>query len=151
MPYLSLPFDDGHQIALMLVRGAGVGPHLLKKAGWYILIAAEGGTGPNHSEVVFRSRSLDGPYVPFGGNPILAQRSGSLAADVRIRPGTEPSAARRSSCPSDGSMAGRSSSPRNKPEIAPDFEDEDTGNRLFGPEGATDHPGARRGGTRPWD
>ncbi len=50
------------------------GPHLLKRNGWYILIAAEGGTGPDHSEVVFRSRELAGPYVPFPGNPILTQR-----------------------------------------------------------------------------
>lgn len=49
-------------------------PHLFKKDGGYVLIAAEGGTGPNHSEVVFRSRELLGPYVPFEGNPILTQR-----------------------------------------------------------------------------
>ncbi|QEH38516.1 Beta-xylosidase [Aquisphaera giovannonii] len=50
------------------------GPHLLRKDGWYILIAAEGGTGPAHSEVVFRSRDLAGPYVPYEKNPILTQR-----------------------------------------------------------------------------
>ena len=37
------------------------GPHLFRKDGWYYLIAAEGGTAENHSEVVFRSRSVDRP------------------------------------------------------------------------------------------
>lgn len=50
------------------------GPHLLKKDGWYYLTAAEGGTGVNHSQVVLRSRSLRGPFVPYAGNPILTQR-----------------------------------------------------------------------------
>ncbi len=50
------------------------GPHLLKKDGWYYLTAAEGGTEDQHSQVVFRARSLRGPFVPFAGNPILTQR-----------------------------------------------------------------------------
>lgn len=50
------------------------GPHLFKKDGTYYLIAAQGGTGANHSEVVFRSKKLRGPYTPFAGNPILTQR-----------------------------------------------------------------------------
>jgi xylan 1,4-beta-xylosidase len=50
------------------------GPHLLKKDGWYYLIAAEGGTAAGHSEVVFRSRFVTGPYAPGPENPILAQR-----------------------------------------------------------------------------
>lgn len=50
------------------------GPHLFRVNGQYYLIAAEGGTGENHSEVVFRSASIDGPFVPFAGNPILTQR-----------------------------------------------------------------------------
>lgn len=49
-------------------------PHLFKKDGWYYLICAEGGTGYNHSEVVFRSKNVEGPYVSFEGNPILTQR-----------------------------------------------------------------------------
>ncbi|MEO6733397.1 MAG: glycoside hydrolase family 43 protein [Ferruginibacter sp.] len=49
-------------------------PHLLKKDGWYYLICAEGGTGYDHSEVVFRSKSVDGPFVPYEKNPILSQR-----------------------------------------------------------------------------
>lgn len=50
------------------------GPHIFSKDGWYYLTAAEGGTSVNHSQVVFRSKELLGPYVPFAGNPILTQR-----------------------------------------------------------------------------
>ncbi len=50
------------------------GPHLLKKYGFYYLTAAEGGTGDNHSQVVFRARALRGPFTPYAGNPILTQR-----------------------------------------------------------------------------
>ncbi|MDP2885791.1 MAG: glycoside hydrolase family 43 protein [Ignavibacteria bacterium] len=49
-------------------------PHIFKKDGSYYLIAAEGGTAEQHSEVVFRSNSVGGPYVPFEKNPILTQR-----------------------------------------------------------------------------
>lgn len=55
------------------------GPHILKKDGRYYLTAAEGGTGDNHSQVVFRSDALRGPFVPYAGNPILTQRN--LPAD----------------------------------------------------------------------
>ena len=51
------------------------GPHILKKDGWYYLIAAEGGTAEGHSQVAFRSRSVRGPYVPCARNPILTQRT----------------------------------------------------------------------------
>jgi xylan 1,4-beta-xylosidase len=49
-------------------------PHIFRKDGKYFLICAEGGTADQHSEVVFRSDSVWGPYVPFAGNPILTQR-----------------------------------------------------------------------------
>jgi xylan 1,4-beta-xylosidase len=49
-------------------------PHLMKIDGEYILIAAEGGTGPNHSQVVFRADAPFGPYIPYENNPILTQR-----------------------------------------------------------------------------
>ena len=49
-------------------------PHLIRKDGWYYLIAAQGGTGEQHSEVVFRSRALAGPYENYPRNPILTQR-----------------------------------------------------------------------------
>lgn len=50
------------------------GPHLFKKDGYYYLICAEGGTADDHSEVVFRSRNIRGPYQPGPANPILTQR-----------------------------------------------------------------------------
>lgn len=54
-------------------------PHFLKRNGWYYLYAAEGGTSVNHSEVVLRSKSIWGPFVPYEQNPILTQRD--LPAD----------------------------------------------------------------------
>lgn len=50
------------------------GPHIYKRDGYYYLIAAEGGTAINHSEVVFRSTTVKGPYTPYDKNPILTQR-----------------------------------------------------------------------------
>ncbi|KAF2515013.1 glycoside hydrolase family 43 protein [Flavobacterium zhairuonense] len=49
-------------------------PHLYKKDGRYYLMCAEGGTGDNHSEVVFVSDSPKGPFEPASNNPILTQR-----------------------------------------------------------------------------
>lgn len=54
-------------------------PHFLKVDDWYYLYAAEGGTSVNHSEVVLRSKSPWGPFVPYENNPILTQRD--LPAD----------------------------------------------------------------------
>lgn len=56
------------------------GPHIEKRDGWYYLCCAEGGTSVNHTQVIFRSRQVDGPYVPWENNPILSQRG--LAANV---------------------------------------------------------------------
>jgi xylan 1,4-beta-xylosidase len=50
------------------------GPHIYKRDGWYYLSAAEGGTGPQHSQVILRSREVWGPYTPYENNPILTQR-----------------------------------------------------------------------------
>ena len=50
------------------------GPHLYKADGWYYLMAAEGGTADQHSETIYRSRNVDGPYFPGPVNPILTQR-----------------------------------------------------------------------------
>ena len=50
------------------------GPHIFRKDGFYYLICAEGGTAEDHSEVVFRSDKVAGPYVPLASNPILTQR-----------------------------------------------------------------------------
>jgi xylan 1,4-beta-xylosidase len=55
------------------------GPHLFKRGDYYYLIAAEGGTADNHSQVVFRSKAVTGPFVPSPRNPILTQRD--LAPD----------------------------------------------------------------------
>ncbi|GEL11454.1 alpha-N-arabinofuranosidase [Flavobacterium glycines] len=49
-------------------------PHLYKKDGSYYLMCAEGGTGGNHSEVIFKSNSPKGPFIPAPSNPILTQR-----------------------------------------------------------------------------
>ncbi len=55
------------------------GPHLYRVKGMYYLMAAEGGTGDDHSEVVFVSDSPWGPFKPCAINPILTQRD--LPAD----------------------------------------------------------------------
>jgi len=50
------------------------GPHLYKKNGRYYLMCAEGGTGGQHSEVVFIGDHPKGPFKPAPKNPILTQR-----------------------------------------------------------------------------
>ncbi|MCD8289486.1 MAG: endo-1,4-beta-xylanase [Prevotella sp.] len=50
------------------------GPHLYHIGGAYYLMAAEGGTGTDHSEVVFRAETPFGPFTPCDINPILTQR-----------------------------------------------------------------------------
>ena len=50
------------------------GPHIYKINGKYFLMAAEGGTSVEHSEVILRADSPMGPYTPWKGNPILTQR-----------------------------------------------------------------------------
>lgn len=50
------------------------GPHIYKVNAYYYLMAAEGGTGYNHSEVIFRSKDIKGPYEVYEGNSILTQR-----------------------------------------------------------------------------
>ncbi|MCU4674038.1 glycoside hydrolase family 43 protein [Catenovulum sp. 2E275] len=49
-------------------------PHIYKINGWYYLVCAEGGTGYNHSAVVFRTKDLNEPFTPYQANPILTQR-----------------------------------------------------------------------------
>jgi len=55
------------------------GPHIFKKDGTYYLSCAEGGTAEGHSQVILRSKRVDGPYEANPANPILTQRG--LAAD----------------------------------------------------------------------
>lgn len=50
------------------------GPHIYFKDGYYYLSAAEGGTAVGHSQVILRSRLVEGPYAPFDGNPIMTHR-----------------------------------------------------------------------------
>ena len=50
------------------------GPHLYRINGTYYLMAAEGGTGPDHSEVIFTADTPFGPFKPCAINPILTQR-----------------------------------------------------------------------------
>jgi alpha-N-arabinofuranosidase len=50
------------------------GPHMMKVNGDYILHNAEGGTGPQHSQVVFKGDDPMGPFTPWDQNPILTQR-----------------------------------------------------------------------------
>lgn len=49
-------------------------PHIFKKDGWYYLTCAEGGTSIQHSQVIFRTKSLEDEWVPWEKNPILTQR-----------------------------------------------------------------------------
>lgn len=49
-------------------------PHIYKKDGKYFLMCAEGGTGGNHTEVIFKSDSPRGPFIPAPNNPILTQK-----------------------------------------------------------------------------
>ncbi len=51
------------------------GPHLYKINGWYYLMCAEGGTADQHSEVIFRSKNVEGSFVSYKNNPILTQRN----------------------------------------------------------------------------
>ncbi|TXI74291.1 MAG: glycoside hydrolase family 43 protein [Dechloromonas sp.] len=50
------------------------GPHIFRRGDWYYLIAAEGGTGEQHAQMVWRSRTVTGPYEAWMGNPTLTQR-----------------------------------------------------------------------------
>lgn len=51
------------------------GPHLYNIDGKYYLMCAEGGTGPDHREVIFVSDNPKGPFKPCNNNPILTQRN----------------------------------------------------------------------------
>lgn len=51
------------------------GPHLYKINKYYYLMCAQGGTDIDHSEVIFRSKNVAGPYESYAGNPILTQRN----------------------------------------------------------------------------
>lgn len=59
------------------------GPHLYYKDGYYYIMHAEGGTGPQHAVAVCRSRNLWGPYENNPCNPILTHRH--LGKDYPIK------------------------------------------------------------------
>ncbi len=61
------------------------GPHLYHIGGRYYLMAAEGGTSTNHSEVIFSGDTPFGPFEPCPINPILTQRD---LSDTRSNPVT---------------------------------------------------------------
>ncbi len=50
------------------------GPHLFRHGDYYYLTAAEGGTGEQHAQMVYRSRAIFGPYEAWQDNPSLTQR-----------------------------------------------------------------------------
>lgn len=50
------------------------GPHIYKINGFYYLIHAEGGTGPEHAVCVARSEKIEGPWEGKKANPILTHR-----------------------------------------------------------------------------
>lgn len=52
-------------------KGGTEGPHLMKKDGFYYIIAAEGGTGRHHSICVARSENLWGPYEVSPYHPLI--------------------------------------------------------------------------------
>ena len=47
------------------------GPHVIKRDGYYYLLASEGGTSENHCLTMARSRCIWGPYESCERNPIL--------------------------------------------------------------------------------
>lgn len=50
------------------------GPHIYKIGDYYYLVHAEGGTGPEHSICVARSKNVFGPYEGCPRNPVFTHR-----------------------------------------------------------------------------
>lgn len=59
------------------------GPHLYRKDGYYYIMHAEGGTGPDHAVSVCRSKDIWGPYENYKKNPVLTHRH--LGLDYPIK------------------------------------------------------------------
>ena len=57
-------------------------PHLYKKDGWYYLMIAEGGTEYFHAVTIARSRTIEGPFEGYDGNPILTHRHMGMSAPI---------------------------------------------------------------------
>jgi xylan 1,4-beta-xylosidase len=64
------------------------GPHLYKANGWYYLSCAEGGTEEGHSQVIFRSRSLDEPFIPRSQGVPTRSPAPAMPISCRRRPAT---------------------------------------------------------------
>src|SRR5690606_15834031 len=60
------------------------GPHVFRRGDWYYLTAAEGGTGEQHAQMIWRSRSVTGPYEAWPGNPTLTQRDLDPAREAPV-------------------------------------------------------------------
>lgn len=59
------------------------GPHIYKINGWYYILHAEGGTGPDHCVAIARSKCITGPYTGYPSNPILTHRHLGKAYPIR--------------------------------------------------------------------
>ena len=59
------------------------GPHIYKENGYYYIMHAEGGTGPEHSIMICRSKNVFGPYENNPKNPIITHRN--LGADYPVK------------------------------------------------------------------
>ncbi|NLK22077.1 MAG: glycoside hydrolase family 43 protein [Epulopiscium sp.] len=49
-------------------------PHIYKKDGYYYIMIAEGGTGPDHAVTIGRSKKINDYYEGYPSNPILTHR-----------------------------------------------------------------------------
>jgi len=58
------------------------GPHLYKRNGWYYVLAAEGGTGPDHAVMIARSKTLTEGYEGMPRNPLITHRHFGKNADI---------------------------------------------------------------------
>ncbi|KLI64967.1 glycoside hydrolase family 43 protein [Aurantiacibacter marinus] len=82
MPRRTLLVNGGLDLADQPVWAEG--PHIYRVDGWYYLLAAEGGTADQHSQTIYRSRALEGPYEAGPLNPILTQRGLSPERPDRV-------------------------------------------------------------------
>lgn len=60
------------KVAAGLGGSSPEGPHMYKINDYYYLMSAEGGTGYEHREVIQRSKSPYGPFVPSPLNPVAS-------------------------------------------------------------------------------
>jgi xylan 1,4-beta-xylosidase len=105
------------------------GPHLYRLNGWYYLMCAEGGTGDDHSEVIFRARSPIPSSRSVTSRAIARSQSPTRVMPIwssiptgaggrfswrraRMKARSSTRDARPSCCPWNGRMAGPSSCPR---------------------------------------